>query len=248
MSIKFKENAVCYAGGGQFTLSEDGTNLKCVRSDSWIGFEQALNYGDFRLNEPKQGDYLPKSELDTEQKYNDAVEVFGLFGFNFCRSAISEYHELNKYNFLTCCDDGLWQVSSDRWNKRPLTYNQLMAIGKLKRLMNKHTSSAVSKVNLDIERAVKSTINAELDKPVDSELKDGDKYIRTIYGLCGTPVKVDVYRVLDAFPSGSAAIDHAAKKVLCAGLRGHKDKLTDIDNAIESLQAERLLLIQKGDL
>lgn len=100
----------------------------------------------------------------------------------------------------------------------------------------------------DIKQAVKNTINAELDKPVNSELKDGDKYIRTIYGLCGTPVKVDVYRVSDAFPTGSAAMDHAAKKVLCAGLRGYKDKLTDIDNAIESLQAERLLLIQKGDL
>ena len=80
------------------------------------------------------------------------------------------------------------------------------------------------------------------------ELKDGDKYIRTIYGLCGTPVKVDVYRVSDAFPTGSASIDHAVKKMLCAGLHGHKDKLTDIDNAIESLQAARLLLIQKGDL
>jgi len=79
------------------------------------------------------------------------------------------------------------------------------------------------------------------------ELKDGDKYIRTIYGLCGTPVKVDVYRVSDAFPTGSAPIDHAVKKMLCAGLRGHKDKLTDIDNAIESLQAARLLLIQKGE-
>ena len=100
----------------------------------------------------------------------------------------------------------------------------------------------------DIKQAVKNKINTELDKPINSELKDGDKYIRTMYGLCGTPVKVDVYRVLDAFPSDSAAIDHAVKKMLCAGLRGHKDKLTDIDNAIESLQAERLLLIQKGDV
>ena len=104
-----------------------------------------------------------------------------------------------------------------------------MAIGKLKRLMNER-----DKVNTS-------------EKPNSSELKDGDKYIRTIYGLCGTPVKVDVYRVSDAFPTGSAPIDHAVKKMLCAGLRGHKDKLTDIDNAIESLQAARLLLIQKGE-
>lgn len=90
-------------------------------------------------------------------------------------------------------------------------------------------------------------------KAIQDDLKsiskvDGDKYHRTIYGLCGTPVKVDVYRVSDAFPTGSAPIDHAVKKMLCAGLRGHKDKLTDIDNAIESLQAARLLLIQKGEV
>ncbi len=90
-------------------------------------------------------------------------------------------------------------------------------------------------------------------KTIEEDLKsipkvDGNKYHRTIYGLCGTPVKVDVYRVSDAFPTGSVPIDHAVKKMLCAGLRGHKDKLTDIDNAIESLQAARLLLIQKGEV
>jgi hypothetical protein len=97
-------------------------------------------------------------------------------------------------------------------------------------------------------------IEAESDKVASKIINkgagkvDGNKYHRTIYGLCGTPVKVDVYRVSDAFPTGSAPIDHAIKKMLCAGLRGHKDKLTDIDNAIESLQAARLLLIQKGEV
>ena len=75
--------------------------------------------------------------------------------------------------------------------------------------------------------------------------KDGNKYRRTIIGLDGTKTIVDVYRVLDAFNTGCAATDHAIKKMLCAGLRGHKDKLTDYDNAIESLQAAKELLVQK---
>lgn len=74
---------------------------------------------------------------------------------------------------------------------------------------------------------------------------DGDKYNRTIYGKDGTKTTVDIYRVLDAFPTGSASCDHAIKKMLCPGKRGHKDLMTDIDNAIESLQEYRKLLIQK---
>lgn len=74
---------------------------------------------------------------------------------------------------------------------------------------------------------------------------DGDKYERTIFGLCGKSVQVDVYRVLDAYPTNDAAVDHMIKKMLCAGLRGHKDKITDYENAIESMQKALVLLQQK---
>lgn len=109
-------------------------------------------------------------------------------------------------------------------------------------------SAATSKVNRDIERAVKGKINDELDSPKtenEKHLFDGNKYHREIIGLDGTKTTVDVYRVLDAFKTDCAATDHAIKKMLCAGLRGHKDKLTDYDNAIESLIAARDLLTQK---
>lgn len=157
--------------------------------------------------------------------------MFGLFGFkptthhNGYSALISYWLGLEVYKGVL--------ASTNATNGREITYPQLMAIGKLKRLMNKQKSTPVSKVNRDVERF---------------QLKDGNKYHRTIYGLCGTPVQVDAYRVSDAFPTGSSPIDHAVKKMLCAGLRGHKDKLTDIDNAIESLQAARLLLIQKGEV
>ena len=225
--IEWKDGAVCYADVRQWTFDAD---LLTDCRGNLMSLSSPLELKDFQLNEPRQGDYIPKSELDTEQKYNDAVEVFGLFGisvhgkgFNYLKPANTLLVIDSDWEFIGTSED-------DSELERKITYNQLMAIGKLKRLMNER-----DKVNTS-------------ERPNSSELKDGDKYIRTIYGLCGTPVKVDVYRVLDAFNTGCAATDHAVKKMLCAGLRGHKDKLTDIDNAIESLQAARLLLIQKGDL
>lgn len=81
-----------------------------------------------------------------------------------------------------------------------------------------------------------------------NSLNDGKKYVKTIIGLCGTAVEIDVYRVLDAFPTGDAAIDHAIKKALNAGKRGHKDKITDYENIIESAQKALTLLKQKQTL
>lgn len=71
-----------------------------------------------------------------------------------------------------------------------------------------------------------------------AEKPSGNKYDRTIHGKYGTgKCTVDVYRVLDAFDTGSAEIDHAVKKLLCAGSRGAKDKLQDLQEAIQSIQA-----------
>lgn len=62
------------------------------------------------------------------------------------------------------------------------------------------------------------------------------KYAREVKG-----VTVDVYDVLKAFNVTCPALQHAAKKVLCAGLRGHKDTEKDIREAIEALErAEQL--------
>ena len=60
-----------------------------------------------------------------------------------------------------------------------------------------------------------------------------DKYIKLKAN--GT---VDVYRVLAGFGVKSHAIGHAIKKLLAAGERGHKDYLTDLTEAIQSIEAE----------
>lgn len=77
---------------------------------------------------------------------------------------------------------------------------------------------------------------------------DGAKYEATIIGLCGTPVKIDIYRVLDAYPQVDPHIEHLIKKALKPGQRGHKDKRTDYLNIIESAQKALKLLDQKESL
>lgn len=49
---------------------------------------------------------------------------------------------------------------------------------------------------------------------------------------------VDVYDVLSAFPTESPAIDHAVKKLLAPGQRGVKNRTTDLEEAISSIQRE----------
>ena len=46
---------------------------------------------------------------------------------------------------------------------------------------------------------------------------------------------VDVYRVLLLFGVTNPCLQHAIKKLLCAGNRGVKDELKDVQEAIASL-------------
>jgi hypothetical protein len=48
-------------------------------------------------------------------------------------------------------------------------------------------------------------------------------------------LNVDVYRVLLAFEVTDPCLQHAAKKILCAGGRGAKDAKKDVEEAIDSL-------------
>ena len=48
-------------------------------------------------------------------------------------------------------------------------------------------------------------------------------------------ITVDVYDVLKAFDVKCPAIQHAVKKLLCAGIRGHKDRKQDLTEARASI-------------
>ena len=69
------------------------------------------------------------------------------------------------------------------------------------------------------------------------ELKDvRNKYDVQIVGKDGVKTTVDVYRVLNAFDVHDAATQHAIKKLLAAGNRGHKDYVQDLKEAIASIE------------
>jgi hypothetical protein len=85
-------------------------------------------------------------------------------------------------------------------------------------------------------------LNRYIKRPVSRTTPTPEnKYVRTIIGLCGTAVKVDVYRVQQAYPVTNPPLEHLQKKALCAGLRGHKDTRQDILDIIESGQNALLL-------
>ena len=48
--------------------------------------------------------------------------------------------------------------------------------------------------------------------------------------------QVDIYRVLKLFNVTDPAIQHAVKKLLCAGDRGVKDQAKDYSEAIDSIE------------
>ena len=65
----------------------------------------------------------------------------------------------------------------------------------------------------------------------------GSKYHRIIQGFGGDKVTVDIYRVIDAFAVTDPGIQHALKKLLCAGIRGKGDCQQDLSEAIDAVQA-----------
>ena len=54
---------------------------------------------------------------------------------------------------------------------------------------------------------------------------------------------IDVYDVIDSFNITNLAIQHAVKKLLLAGLRGHKDLETDLCEIISALSRANSFLV-----
>lgn len=58
--------------------------------------------------------------------------------------------------------------------------------------------------------------------------------------------EIDVYDVLKAFNVVNPATQHAIKKLLCAGDRGYKDKVQDLQEALASI--ERAIELEECDV
>lgn len=57
--------------------------------------------------------------------------------------------------------------------------------------------------------------------------------------------KLDIYRILKLYEVSDPCLQHAIKKLLCAGKRGVKNQTQDINEAVQSLQ--RFLEMQGED-
>lgn len=82
----------------------------------------------------------------------------------------------------------------------------------------------------------------------DSKPKGNPKYDRTIIGKYGTgSCVVDAYRVIDACNITIPQLQHAAKKILFTGQRGHKDLKQDLIDILHSTQSALDMLKDKED-
>lgn len=160
--IEWEEDDICYADG--LVWRDSPHNPNCVIWETNIGhclkcrqipYGRIMKYEDFQINEPRQGDYIPKSELGTEQKYNAAVEVFELLRFE-PNSCFASYQDMYS-EFVILIEDGKLYQESETYPscQRKITYNQLMAIGKLKRLMNER-EDGLSGHFIGLEKAIHS--------------------------------------------------------------------------------------------
>lgn len=59
--------------------------------------------------------------------------------------------------------------------------------------------------------------------------------------------KVDIYRILDLYDVTDPCLQHAIKKLLCAGSRGNKDFKKDITEARDTLNRRLEMFNEGGD-
>jgi len=72
---------------------------------------------------------------------------------------------------------------------------------------------------------------------VEKGLKSGNKYLRTIRNTEGKTLNnVDVYSVLEAFNVTNPPVQHAIKKLLCAGIRGKGSAVNDVTECIPAVE------------
>lgn len=84
-------------------------------------------------------------------------------------------------------------------------------------------------------------------------MSSGNKYHRTITDLRpqayrNNAVEIDVYRVLKAFNVTDPGCQHAAKKILCRGIRGKGDELQDTIEAIDALIESAVMLVENTEM
>lgn len=184
--IEWKDGAVCYAAGSQRVYTSEQLD-----EDLFAHRLYPHNYKDFQLNEIREGDFIPASELDTEQKYNEVVEVFGLFGITISVDHRGFFAENSLY--LVVCDEGY--AYTNECIERKLTYHQIIAIGKLKRVMLECEKSA-PKTATDLTADKPKSAVDYLTECVEVQKQRGEQYDSTGTGERSFDAAAKAYNAL----------------------------------------------------
>lgn len=180
--MEFKEGVVCFADDVEWFYYNDKNLI--TKSNTFIRYKNIVELDNFQLNTIKQGDYIPKSELYTEDRFNQAVEVFELFGFYLLKNlSWLVFDMVSCWKGVVIYEDEV--VNTTALEGREITFKQLMAIGELKRLMdNRETICGKTKSDfvedtkrgyeLESSNASKSQQAYELLKSLDYEF-DSEK-------------------------------------------------------------------------
>ena len=86
-------------------------------------------------------------------------------------------------------------------------------------------------------------MNDAINPPHYTEHQSHDHYFKDVSSL----KHIDVYRVLVLFGVTNPCLQHAIKKLLCAGQRGAKGQQQDVQEAIASLLRYLEMQTEDGD-
>lgn len=200
--IDWQNGAACYAYGKQwFVRDNEDNDLISKEGNAFANSSNVLMRTDFQLNEIREGDFIQASELDTEQKYNEVVEVFWLFGFKKDKYSLS-YSKLavGATHYLASKDYGIDSVSTNLAFKnyckdRQLTYNQIIAIGKLKRMMLEREKSA-PKTTTDLTPDKQKSAVDYLNECVEVQKQRGEQYDSSGTGERSFSACADAYNAI----------------------------------------------------
>jgi hypothetical protein len=148
---------------------------------------------------------------------------------------------INRISELFAVEDYEPRPAAQQW---PETEERINNIGRNRTLddMGHYNEQREAEEREKVAREIEAR---ERKKQTQSAAPLTNKYDRTIIGKYATgKCVVDVYRVLNAFPTGSPEIDHALKKLLAAGKRGAKDELQDLREAVQSIEARIDYLVE----
>jgi len=163
----------------------------------------------------------------------------------------AEFYALNSF-YRTDRGISFYCPSSAMWFKSAKTVKELQCYGDYCERPQQWPETDERINNIGLNRTTEDMGHYDEQREQRDQSKpatpQANKYDRTILGKYGSgKCVVDVYRVLNAFPSGSPEIDHSIKKLLAPGKRGVKSELQDLSEAIQSIEARISYLSELGE-